>query len=145
MKRKAISLCLFIFCSIVTYAQVGIGTTNPNPNSLLDLSSTDKGLLIPRVALTGTDSPSPLSEDVAGMIVYNTSTAGTGINSVTPGFYVNDGTNWIRANTDADSKWVYKPGSVELMYLSDGSTERPVGSEFVSLDNGNVGIGLKTP
>lgn len=145
MKLKAQLFCLICIFSKDIYAQVGIGTINPNPNSLLDLASTDKGLLIPRVSLIATDSPLPLSEDVAGMIVYNTATVGTGINSVTPGFYVNDGTNWIRANTDADSKWVYKPGSVELMYLSDGSTERPVGSEFVSLDNGNVGIGLKTP
>src|SRR5690554_3203588 len=145
MKLKAQLFCLICIFSKDIYAQVGIGTINPNPNSLLDLASTDKGLLIPRVSLIATDSPLPLSEDVAGMIVYNTATVGTGINSVTPGFYVNDGTNWIRANTDADSKWVYKPGSVELMYLSDGSIERPVGSEFVALDNGNVGIGLKTP
>ncbi len=65
-------------------AQVGIGNTNPNTNALLEIGdSTDSGgVLIPRVTLSATTNSSPLATDIAGMIVYNTVTAG----DVTPGF-----------------------------------------------------------
>jgi len=74
------------------YAQVGIGTTTPNADAELDITSTTRGVLLPRILLTNTTSPAPLSTDVAGMLVYNTATAG----DVTPGFYYNDGSDWIR-------------------------------------------------
>ncbi|MFK5959302.1 MAG: hypothetical protein QM495_10615, partial [Lutibacter sp.] len=51
---------------------------------------TNKGFLPPRVALTSTTSASPLAAHVAGMVVYNTATAG----DVIPGLYVNNGTAW---------------------------------------------------
>jgi hypothetical protein len=44
----------FLFFTVTTQAQVGIGTTTPAASAKLDISSTSKGLLIPRVALTGT-------------------------------------------------------------------------------------------
>lgn len=60
----------FIFLVIVSAtitAQVGINTATPNASAALDVTSTDKGLLIPRVASTG-DVTSP----TAGMMVYQT-------------------------------------------------------------------------
>lgn len=86
--------CLLFLLSFPGVAQVGIGTTNPNSNALLDIdaSTTAGGLLLPRVALTGTANEAPLSAHVQGMTVYNTATAG----NVTPGYYYNDGTQWVR-------------------------------------------------
>jgi uncharacterized protein (TIGR02145 family) len=55
------------------------------------------GLALPRVALTSTNSYSPLKEHVKGMIVYNTATVG----DITPGTYYNDGSKWIRLVTAA--------------------------------------------
>lgn len=145
MKKITLSLLTLSLSSIMLHAQVGIGTTNPNENSVLEIYSPDKGVLMPRVALTDINSPAPLSAHVAGMTVYNTATAGTVPNQVIPGFYVNDGTKWIRTySTDGsvDAKWVNNVlGRVELQNLSDGTSVRPVGTEFVALDNGNVGIG----
>jgi hypothetical protein len=89
-----------VFCALLLFgvhaasAQVGIGTTTPNTDAMLDLTSVNKGFLLPRVALTGTTSPSPLSVHVAGMVVYNTATAGSGSTAVAPGIYINDGTGW---------------------------------------------------
>ncbi|MDP2687674.1 MAG: hypothetical protein Q8O62_10665 [Aequorivita sp.] len=101
--------CLFFFFSFNLFAQVGIGTTNPNPNALLDLdaSTTPGGLLLPRVALTATNSFSPLTMNVAGMAVYNTATAGVSPNNVTPGYYYNDGAKWVRiaAASVSSSDW----------------------------------------
>jgi hypothetical protein len=81
---------------------VGVGTSSPNASALLDLTSTTQGLLPPRIALTATNSASPLAANVAGMILYNTATAGTSPNNVTPGYYYNNGSAWVRL-TDASS------------------------------------------
>ena len=78
---------------------VGIGTVSPNINAQLEISSTNKGLLLPRVALSATNNASPLSAHVIGMVVYNTATAGSGSTAVSPGFYTNDGTKWARMVT----------------------------------------------
>lgn len=56
---------VFLFATIT--AQVGIGTTSPNAGAALDVTSTDKGLLIPRVASTG-----DIANPTAGMMVYQT-------------------------------------------------------------------------
>lgn len=98
------SLLIVFFITTSLYGQVGIGTTNPNSNALLDVDATNTpgGILLPRVALTSTTSPAPLTADVAGMIIYNTAT----INDVTPGYYFNDGTDWIQiAAATAANEW----------------------------------------
>ncbi|QDH77673.1 hypothetical protein FKX85_00870 [Echinicola soli] len=97
VKFKHVVLGLFFFVAVTeTLAQTGIGTQSPDESAVLDVSSTTKGVLIPRLALTSTTSPAPLSANVAGMIVYNTATAGTAPENVTPGFYYNDGSAWVR-------------------------------------------------
>ena len=70
------------------FSQVKIGD-NPksiNSDAMLEVESSNKGILLPRVALKSTASPSPLKSFTAGMIVYNTST----INDLTPGLYYCD-------------------------------------------------------
>jgi hypothetical protein len=85
-----------LFGAQSVFSQVGIGTTNPNPNALLDIDATTipGGLLLPRIALTNSTSPAPLSAHVPGMVVYNTAT----VADVVPGFYFNDGGNWVRVD-----------------------------------------------
>ena len=77
--------------------RVGIGASVPSANAALDVNSSTKGFLPPRVALSSTASASPLSAFTAGMVVYNTATA----NDVTPGLYVCDGTKWNQLNGSA--------------------------------------------
>lgn len=48
---------------------VGIGTHNPDPSAILDLSSTDKGFLPPRMTATQMNS---ILNPADGLIVYNT-------------------------------------------------------------------------
>ena len=54
LNMKLFFAFFFLFFTVTTQAQVGIGTTTPAASAKLDISSTSKGLLIPRVALTGT-------------------------------------------------------------------------------------------
>jgi len=106
-RTYAISILILLFISSINYAQVGIGNTNPNTNSLLEVGDgTDTGgVLLPRVSLTATNDPSPLGADVAGMIIYNINTNGTGTTAVSPGFYYNDGTDWIRLAPGESNDW----------------------------------------
>src|SRR5690606_29475951 len=73
-------------------AQVGIGTPTPANSSQLDIVANNKGVLIPRVALTSTAIFAPISgtEDES-LLVYNTATAG----DITPGFYY-----WVNSKGD---------------------------------------------
>jgi hypothetical protein len=74
-------------------AQIKVGANQGtlNGNAILEVESSDKGLLVPRVALSSTSSASPLTAHVAGMVVYNTAT----VSDVTPGLYQNDGSKWL--------------------------------------------------
>ena len=81
------------------FAQTGIGTTTPNASAKLDVNSTDKGFLPPRVALTANNVFSPIvgtSSQATGLLIYNTATAGTAPNNVVPGYYYWNGTIWIQ-------------------------------------------------
>jgi len=98
MSKKYLLLAAVLFGTVVS-AQVKIGGTDgtPNANAMLEVEATDKGVLLPRVALESTASANPLSAHVQGMTVYNTASVG----DVTPGQYYNDGTKWNRVvNSD---------------------------------------------
>ena len=64
--RTSIVLLAIIFTSNI-YAQVGIGTTSPNSSSALDINSTTKGLLLPRMTASQRDS---VVSPVAGLIIW---------------------------------------------------------------------------
>jgi len=84
---------------------VGIGTTTPNASALLDVSSTTKGVLLPKVALSATNNNAPIGAGVAtGLIVYNTATAGVFPNDVTPGYYWWNG-QWERFSSNPKPAW----------------------------------------
>ena len=91
---KKIILTIALAAGLIASAQVKIGDNvdTINASSILELESTTKGVLFPRVALTSTTAFAPLAAHVAGMTVYNTATAG----DVTPGMYTNSGTAWVK-------------------------------------------------
>lgn len=95
LDKKIALLLLFVVTTVS--AQVGVGTRTPHPDAMLEVAATNKGILLPRVALTTTTAASPLAAHVAGMSVYNTATAG----DVTPGYYYNDGSKWVKLATGA--------------------------------------------
>lgn len=89
--------------SIMSSAQsVGISSTviTPDASSMLEIQATNKGLLMPRVALTATNAAGPISSPATSLMVYNTATASSGATAVYPGYYYNAGTpaspNWVR-------------------------------------------------
>lgn len=108
---KKLLLIPVMMLSIFTKAQVKIGT-NPNTidaNSLLELESTNKGFLPPRVALNSTTSVSPLSGTVpAGMLVF--SIGGT----LTDGYYYWNSAQWKLIAT-SDMNVVSKTADATLL------------------------------
>lgn len=102
MINKSILLLFAIFGFTCVQAQVTIGSGDaPHKDALLDIKqdaagNSTKGLLLPRVKLTSTNLPNPLSAHVPGMTVYNLEPKGTGSTQVYTGFYYNDGKRWIR-------------------------------------------------
>ncbi|HEY9008837.1 MAG TPA: hypothetical protein VIM75_22030 [Ohtaekwangia sp.] len=106
-RKSGISLLAIFFLSFgaVKAQNVGINATGntPDASAMLDVSSTNSGLLIPRVALTATNSAAPITSPATSLLVYNTATAGTAPNNVTPGFYYWNGTAWISFSIQTSS------------------------------------------
>jgi hypothetical protein len=97
MNNKALLILTAIFACVGRIsAQVGIGTSTPNASAQLEISSSSKGFLPPRVALTGTADVTTIASPATGLMVYNTATAGTSPANVTPGIYYYDGAKWQR-------------------------------------------------
>ena len=99
--KTVLTLVIGLFTSILS-AQVGVGTTSPN--GALDVTSTNNGLLIPRIALSATNVATVITPTTSE-IVYNTTTSAAGPNQVTPGFYYWNGTLWIRLTTGNNNDW----------------------------------------
>lgn len=92
VKRLIFFIYLLIHLIVNVSAQVKIGDnpTTIDANSLLELESTNKGLLPPRVALNDVNSATPLTAPIpAGMLVY--SSGGT----LADGYYYWDGGKWV--------------------------------------------------
>ena len=112
-KNKVVIIFLMFLISSTLRAQnVGIGTSTPNASAKLEISDPNRGFLPPRVALTATNNiTTPIASPVAGLMVYNTATAGSGGTAVTPGFYYCDGTQWIRMITTTNTNTLTSSGN----------------------------------
>ena len=68
-KMKKISITILALCiSVISFAQVGIGTNTPVAGSILELKAADKALLLTRVVSTAA-----VTNPVNGMMVYDIS------------------------------------------------------------------------
>lgn len=96
--KKLLILFSFSLLTLISYAQVGIGTTNPDASSALDISSLDSGLLIPRVSLVNTtNGTTPIASPATSLLVWNTNNSVVGGNGV--GYYYWSGAVWEPLST----------------------------------------------
>lgn len=79
---KHLIIAILTFFSLLGYAQVGIGTTTPNTSAILDVTSANKGVLLPRVQLTSTTDATTIPTPANGLMVYNPANAGSGNTAV---------------------------------------------------------------
>lgn len=114
--------------------QVGIGTVNPDATSILDVSSLDSGMLIPRLSLTNVNSISPIPTTPAKSLLIWNSNASV-IDGEGEGFYFWDGTKWVfLINTNTISTYITPHNTLDMAY-DQGSAGA---GRIINADNGNV-------
>lgn len=135
---------IFITSLVMTgWAQnVSVNATGnaPDASSGLDVDFTNKGVLIPRVALTATNSATPISSPTTSLMVYNTATTGSAPNNVTPGFYYWNGTKWIAFDGDGGDDWSLtgNAGTVDGTNFIGTTDNVPVNFRVNNLESGQI-------
>ena len=110
-----LALLLLSFSSAGQSVAVNNDGTSPDPSAMLDIKSTNKGMLIPRLTTTqrlGITSPAP------GLLVFDIDN-----NS----FWFYNSVSWTQITTGPTSPWL------------------PNGNNISASNSGNVGIGVSTP
>ena len=115
LKHFYFTILLVLLSTFTLFSQVGIGTTNPDPSSILELNSTNQGLLISRMSQTDRDA---ITAPATGLLIYQTDN--------TPGFYYFTGVVWSPFS-GADLDWTI------------------AGADMYNANTGNVGINTTTP
>ena len=153
---KPVLFAVVIFCSKVNAQNTfpatgaaGIGTTSPNTSSLLEIKSTSKGILIPRMTKTQRDA---IVSPAQGLLIYQTNSA--------PGFYYYDGSSWNavtpknkgwslagNAGTNPSSNFIgttdnqpllFKTNNIKSGFIDNGSTNNTAFG-YASLSNNTTG------
>lgn len=81
MIKQIVLFGLTILTLYITNGQIGIGTTSPDQSSILDISSTEAGLLIPRMTTTERDA---ILSPAKGLLIYNIDHTSLEINNGIP-------------------------------------------------------------
>jgi hypothetical protein len=136
VKKITAAILFFSGLYFTSHAQnVGINSNGatPDASAMLDISATNKGLLVPRVALTSTAVAGPITSPTTSLLVYNTATAGVAPDNVVPGYYYWNGTAWTpfgsgsgwalagNAGTDAATNFIGTTDDTDLVFQTDGT------------------------
>ncbi len=119
---KNISFLMVFACLIISAkAQVAVNTTGAAPaaSSMLDVSSTSKGVLIPQVSIDSLKDVTSIPSPANGLIVYNTTQPGVR-NDMARGYYwySTNAVSWVRfADNLTDNVW--KNGGLLGIQLRD--------------------------
>lgn len=76
--KKIILSATFAFALLATsntFAQQGFGTNQPDKSAAVDIVSSKRGLLIPRISITDLDQAAPVNQPANALFVYNTNAA----------------------------------------------------------------------
>lgn len=109
-------ILIIILSSESLFAQTGIGTTTPDASALLDISSTTKGFLAPRMTAL---QRAAISSPAAGLLIYQT--------DGTTGYYYYNGTSWVQVGS------------------ASGASQWTTTGSDIYYNTGKVGIGTSTP
>jgi hypothetical protein len=113
----AVLVAIFAFSNITAQDNVGIGTLTPNAKALLDLTSTDKGLMVPRMTTALRLAINPAGNADAALLVYD-------LNDNL--FYFWNSTQWVpfpqAAGGGNNISLTYNPVTGELTLVDNGGT-----------------------
>jgi|GEM_PF-3587173 len=151
---RLIGFVVFSAASLQVFTQaIGVGANvfTPDASAMLEVRATNKGILIPQVALTGVNDATTIASPATSLLVYNTGTGG-----LSPaGYYYNAGTpaapKWVKLQITREG-WLLtgNEGTTNGNFL--GTTDsvslrfRTNNVERMVIDSmGNVGIGTGNP
>jgi hypothetical protein len=161
--KKVISLKTFLFLSIfqlffvvMNSQSLAINTTGAtaHPSSILDVSSINKGMLIPSINLTNVTDVTTIASPAVSLIVYNINASIVGGSG--KGFYYFNGSNWIKmidgttpltgwsvsgnGSTIAGTNFVGTTDPVDLVFKTNGAENMRILNA-----SGNIGINQPVP
>ncbi|MBA5792058.1 hypothetical protein H1R17_04015 [Flavobacterium sp. xlx-214] len=112
------AIAFAVLTSTETFAQQGFGTNTPDKSAAVDIVSSKRGLLIPRIDIPNLNAAAPVTAPATSLFVYNTN-ATTG-----EGFYYWDGAKWVRfVSTNTEKEVVVAPGdNVKVTEVEVGNT-----------------------
>lgn len=141
MKKYIYIICMsLVLLGTSATAQVGINTNTPNPSSVLDINSSNKGVLFPQYDLIALNSTtSPISNPADGLMIYNKG----GLSTYPKGYYV-----WVRNQWQRVILSGSEPQTMSLIISSGvliptGSTDNTL-SNFTVTSNKITGASLGT-
>jgi hypothetical protein len=130
MKKKIITILVLFVFALTVNAQVGIGIAAPDGSAMLDVTSTTKGLLAPRMTAV---QRAAIGTPATGLVVYQT--------DATAGFYYN-------AGTPGSPSWVQLFPADGTLPIANGGTGQTTASgainALVPTQTGNSGKYLST-
>lgn len=135
-----------------TAQSIGINSTGSSPatSAMLDISSSNKGMLIPRVALSSISDNTTIASPAPSLLVFNTNNGITGGNGA--GYYFWNSSQWVKLLSLSDvgvfSGWSLtgNAGTGNTNFV--GTTDlQPVrfrinNQHFGAFMPGNIGLGL---
>ncbi|HIO72124.1 MAG TPA: hypothetical protein EYN38_03360, partial [Flavobacteriales bacterium] len=149
-RRLALAAILIFTVTETAFSQsVGLNNPTPDASSILDLTATDRGLLVPR--MTTTQRTTSIASPATGLLVYDTDLEA---------FYFHDGTDWKAVGSaSADGNGIYDgsgslvgatvvtQGANTLEFTSTVTDGFSVDGQTFSVDasNNRVGIGTNSP
>jgi hypothetical protein len=140
MVKKLYCFIIIFFISFIINAQISIGTNPPNASAILDVNSSDKGVLIPRMTEA---QRLAITTPLSGLLIYQT--------DATSGFwYFNNASVWV--NIQSGSGW-NTSGNTGVLSSNFLGTQDANGIKFITNNitaftidsDGNTGVGTTTP
>ena len=130
--KQSILLFALLCATTLTQAQIGIGTASPNAASQLEVSSTSKGFLPPRMTAAQRNA---ISTPVAGLMVWCSNCGSNGE------IQIYNGTEWV--NFIGGTRQMSSATSTKLGIDIDGEAQGDQSGYSVSIssDGTNVAIG----
>ncbi|WP_405352289.1 hypothetical protein [Nonlabens sp. Asnod3-H03] len=93
--KNIYTILLFSMSFLSATAQIGFGTSGPQPETLMDVYSVDKGLLLPRISINDFDSFNlPVGSQTESLLLYNTNA------TLGKGFTYWNGSSWNHVNNN---------------------------------------------
>ncbi|MTG99363.1 hypothetical protein GJV76_14740, partial [Myroides sp. BIT-d1] len=143
MKKRLLSVALLMTGSFCAYSQVGVGTVKPNKSAELTVESSNRGVLIPRLGLTGYQDRTTIinfpTNGINSLLVFNTASvkASGKEKGLTPGFYYWFIDQWVRLTNEGDIPEIVVNNFQEIVN-KDGDKVENIIKNIINNTEGNV-------